>query len=83
VIAAADLDELLQDLPDLLTRKELLPLLRVSFPTLSAWIRRGRFPQPLVLSWGKHGWPKATVRKWLASRQRESRVAHEPVGQPA
>jgi predicted DNA-binding transcriptional regulator AlpA len=64
-IADADLDELLRDLPDLLSRKHVIRLLGVSRPTLLVWIATGRFPKPLVVSRATHRWTKATARCWL------------------
>jgi predicted DNA-binding transcriptional regulator AlpA len=60
-----DLDTLLDRLPDLLTREELLSLLRVSRMTLFDWMRYRHFPRPLPLSSSACRWTRESVRRWL------------------
>jgi predicted DNA-binding transcriptional regulator AlpA len=67
-----DVDGLLADLPEMIGRAQLAPLLGISRRSLDDWISEGRFPPPLRLSGRVHRWAKATIRRWLlASGARE------------
>jgi predicted DNA-binding transcriptional regulator AlpA len=61
--------------PALLTKRDVLALIGVSYSTLFAWMRSGRFPLPLVLGppgsrSSKIAWSTAEVRDWIANRPR-------------
>jgi predicted DNA-binding transcriptional regulator AlpA len=69
-----DLDALLDELPELLTRRELCAFLRISRRCLDDWIKAGRFPRPIAFNDWHHRWTKAGVRRWLrdtAARDKE------------
>jgi predicted DNA-binding transcriptional regulator AlpA len=66
VMTERDLDALLADLPDLLTRREVCTLLQITRRTLDAWMDRRGFPRPLAPTDATHRWAKAGVRRWLA-----------------
>ena len=55
-------------LPPLLRTKDVLAILRVSKPTLWAWRRAGRFPEPLRLGPNTVAWREADVRRWIEKR---------------
>jgi predicted DNA-binding transcriptional regulator AlpA len=59
------LRELLEDMPDMLTREDISSLLRVHGRTLERWVEAGRFPKPVAPSLRCHRWAKTTVRRWL------------------
>lgn len=44
-------------------------VLPVSKITIRRWVAAGRFPQPVELSPGLHGFRIAEVRAWMASRK--------------
>jgi len=51
--------------PELLTRAELLALLRVSAPTLKRWVRAGAFPAPLKLGPNCLRWRRSEIEDHL------------------
>jgi predicted DNA-binding transcriptional regulator AlpA len=68
--AGRDIDALLDELPGLVTREELLTLFRVSRMTLFNWMRDEGFPRPLRLASRSNRWVKAAVRRWVEERVR-------------
>jgi predicted DNA-binding transcriptional regulator AlpA len=74
--AGRDLAEVIDELPLLMSRRDVLALLRVSRTTLDDWIRAGHFPRPIQLSQSsghqaKAGrWTKASLRRWLEQQAR-------------
>lgn len=61
----------LEPVSRLLTREEVLAIVKVSYPTLWWWVRDGHFPAPRRLgSRGKHGrigWIESEVQAWIKS----------------
>jgi predicted DNA-binding transcriptional regulator AlpA len=59
-------------LDPILRKRAILADLGIDNSTLSAWIRRGDFPLPLVLNPGQKreivGWPTSTYLQWKADR---------------
>ena len=51
-----------------LRQREVLAMLGVSRPTLWAWRRAGRFPEPLRLGPNVIAWPQSVVAAWLAAK---------------
>jgi predicted DNA-binding transcriptional regulator AlpA len=69
-----DLSDQLFTLPGLLTRNDVLRLFSISRHTLTYWMERRDFPQPLKLSAATWRWQKRAVRDWLqrtAARDKE------------
>ena len=54
----------------LITKSEVLDRLRVSAPTLWAWMRQGKFPKPIELSDTKVFWFESEVDAFIESRPR-------------
>jgi predicted DNA-binding transcriptional regulator AlpA len=60
----------LRDL-QLLTRQEIMALTGLSYPTIWAWTRQGKFPRALVVG-GKNMWRAVEIDAWINSlRTRE------------
>ena len=54
----------------LLSKREVLALVPVSYTTLWSWMRQGQFPRSIVLGPGsKVGWYEDSIAEWLASRE--------------
>jgi predicted DNA-binding transcriptional regulator AlpA len=58
--------------PRLLRRAEVLQIVGVSFPTLWAWMRAGRFPRARITGGGASGrsksvWLSNEVEEWLSA----------------
>jgi predicted DNA-binding transcriptional regulator AlpA len=49
----------------LLTKREVLDIVGLSFPTVWAWMRAGKFPRSRVVG-GKSMWLASEVSAWLA-----------------
>jgi excisionase family DNA binding protein len=49
----------------LLSRKEVCERIGVSYPTIWAWARSGRFPKARVMNGGKLGWIESEVEQWI------------------
>ena len=62
-----DIDELLADLPPLLTMGEVLAVLRITHQCLHEWMDAGVFPQPIRPSQRIYRWPKPTIKRWMLS----------------
>jgi predicted DNA-binding transcriptional regulator AlpA len=57
----------------LLSRDEVLALLKISYPALWAWVRDKKFPAGLSIGSGKRGhvmWNADEVEAWILSRPR-------------
>jgi predicted DNA-binding transcriptional regulator AlpA len=50
----------------LLDKKDIVAITGVSFPTIWAWMRAGRFPRSRVVG-GKSMWLSAEIEQWLAN----------------
>jgi predicted DNA-binding transcriptional regulator AlpA len=53
-------------LPKLLSKREIVAITGVTYPTIWAWMRDGKFPRPRVLG-GKSCWPSAEIESWIAA----------------
>ena len=60
-----------EEIPRLLTKKQVRALVPVTFPTLWAWIRRGEFPQPRTIG-SRPMWVEAEITDWISSRPHRS-----------
>jgi prophage regulatory protein len=60
-------------------RKEVLAALGISHSTLYAWIRAGRFPQPIPLGENTSGWLEQDVRDFIAERAKQRDLFEEHV----
>jgi prophage regulatory protein len=60
--------------PRLLDRSQVLDLLGVTRQTLYAWMRSGRFPQPLKLGPASYRWRESDVLAWLDRSQQLATV---------
>jgi len=49
----------------LLSRKEMLERVPMSYPTIWAWMRDGKFPRGREIG-GKIAWIEAEIDKWIA-----------------
>jgi excisionase family DNA binding protein len=49
----------------LLSRREVCERVGVSYPTIWAWARTGRFPKARVMNGGKLGWIESEVESWI------------------
>lgn len=58
----------LDELPDILTRREAAAVARISLPTLWREEKAGRFPKGFFLSPGRKGYRKSDIERWIASR---------------
>src|SRR5262245_34869963 len=50
----------------LLSKRQVLTIINVSYPTLWSWMRRGKFPRSRVVG-GKSMWISTEVQTWLAA----------------
>ncbi|MFZ2075130.1 MAG: AlpA family phage regulatory protein [Xanthobacteraceae bacterium] len=51
--------------PHLLTKPEVLAVAGVTFPTIWAWMRDGKFPRSRIVG-GRSMWRSDEIDKWLA-----------------
>lgn len=64
----------------LLSKREVVAMVGVSYPTLWSWMRRGDFPRSVRLTDGpcpRVAWFASEVQAWLRSRPR-SRLKGDP-----
>jgi predicted DNA-binding transcriptional regulator AlpA len=61
-----------QQPPKLLTKKEVLARIPVTFPTLWKWVRNGTFPQARIISDHKAVWLESEVNEWIRARPQRS-----------
>jgi predicted DNA-binding transcriptional regulator AlpA len=57
-----------EDEVQFLTRKEVVAKVRVTFPTLWGWMRRGQFPLSRQIGGHRVGWLKQEVDDWMLGR---------------
>jgi predicted DNA-binding transcriptional regulator AlpA len=50
----------------LLSKRQVLAIINVSYPTLWSWMRRGKFPRSRVVG-GKSMWLSTDIEAWLAT----------------
>ena len=50
----------------LLSKREVLAIVGVSYPTLWSWMRQGKFPRSRVVG-GKSMWLSTDIEAWLAT----------------
>ena len=55
-------------LPVLLTKRDVLAVTRVTYPTIWTWMRTGKFPRSRIVG-GKSMWLSSEVDAWLAGLQ--------------
>jgi predicted DNA-binding transcriptional regulator AlpA len=60
-----DFASVLADLPDLVNRRQLCELFQIERHTLNDWMRRRKFPAPVIRTEATHRWLKAHVLHWL------------------
>ena len=53
----------------LLRPKDVLEIIPVHRSTLSAWIEKGKFPQPVKISPARIYWRETTVQAWIAKHE--------------
>lgn len=53
---------------ELLTAKEVIPMIKVSRNTLNELIKAGDFPAPIMLGKRKRHWRQADVLAWMLAR---------------
>jgi|SRR5258708_6755098 prophage regulatory protein len=63
--------------PRLLSRQEVVDRIGVTYPTLWAWMRAGRFPRSVHLSSTKVAWFENEIEEYIASLPR-SRLKGDP-----
>jgi predicted DNA-binding transcriptional regulator AlpA len=53
--------------PRLLTKAQVLALVPVTFPTIWAWMRAGKFPRAKIIG-TRSVWVEAEIYAWIAAR---------------
>jgi prophage regulatory protein len=66
--------------PELMTRAEVLALMRVSAPTLKRWVRAGVFPAPLKVGPNTLRWRRSEIDDHLGNRVAAASTTEAPVG---
>lgn len=61
----------MQKTMQVIRKRELLPMLGVTDPTIWRWERAGKFPKRIRLGASACGWFKHEVEDWLRSRQEQ------------
>jgi predicted DNA-binding transcriptional regulator AlpA len=51
--------------PRLLSKADILAIANVTFPTIWAWMRAGKFPRSRIVG-GKSMWLSTEIEQWLA-----------------
>ena len=67
---APALDDGFDEVPEvrMLTARQVMERIQVTWPTLWAWSKKGKFPPPREVSVRKIMWVEKEVNEWLASR---------------
>ena len=55
-------------IPPLLSRNDLMRILKISPSTLQRWLRDDRLPAPTLIN-GLPRWPESDINTWLESQQ--------------
>ena len=66
------------DAIQLIKKKELAQLLRINPWTIDNWRKRGRIPQPIILSPQVVAWPRAEILQWLAELRAKPAKTRKP-----
>jgi predicted DNA-binding transcriptional regulator AlpA len=57
-----------QEQPRLLSKKEVLARIPVTYPTIWNWMRKGTFPRARIISATKAGWLESEINEWIRAR---------------
>jgi predicted DNA-binding transcriptional regulator AlpA len=57
-----------QEQPRLLSKKEVLARIPVTYPTIWNWMRKGTFPRARIISETKAGWLESEINEWVRAR---------------